>query len=94
MLISLFFSFLFVLQALWVLASVAFVSPEYRDLVLDHGGLSALLLQLNKHTTVSMLRVATWTLSTFCNGRPQPTLDQVAMYLWDDFNLLLPSRPK
>ncbi|WVZ97769.1 hypothetical protein U9M48_043282 [Paspalum notatum var. saurae] len=67
--------------ALWVLASVAFVSPEYRDLVLDHGGLSALLLQLNKHTTVSMLRVATWTLSTFCNGRPQPTLDQVKLAL-------------
>lgn len=64
-------------QAVWALGNVAGDSPKCRDLVLGHGALQPLLAQLNEHAKLSMLRNATWTLSNFCRGKPQPKFEQV-----------------
>ncbi|XP_010043209.2 importin subunit alpha-1a [Eucalyptus grandis] len=64
-------------QAVWALGNVAGDSPKCRDLVLLNGALHPLLAQLNEHAKLSMLRNATWTLSNFCRGKPQPLFEQV-----------------
>ncbi|KAM7255880.1 hypothetical protein ACFE04_011621 [Oxalis oulophora] len=64
-------------QAVWALGNVAGDSPRCRDLVLGHGAMGPLLAQLNEHAKLSMLRNATWTLSNFCRGKPQPQFEQV-----------------
>ncbi|KAL4323440.1 hypothetical protein GQ457_11G010670 [Hibiscus cannabinus] len=64
-------------KAVLALGNVACDSPRNRDIVLSHGALLPLLAQLNGHAKLSMLINATWTLSSFCMGEPQPPFDQV-----------------
>jgi hypothetical protein len=53
-----------------------------RNLVLETGAMHPLLQQLTENSKLTMLRNATWTLSNFCRGKPQP-----------DFNLVRPALP-
>eukprot|EP00594_Rhizosolenia_setigera_P007976 CAMPEP_0178969868 /NCGR_PEP_ID=MMETSP0789-20121207/19140_1 /TAXON_ID=3005 /ORGANISM="Rhizosolenia setigera, Strain CCMP 1694" /LENGTH=435 /DNA_ID=CAMNT_0020656139 /DNA_START=58 /DNA_END=1361 /DNA_ORIENTATION=+ len=69
-------------QAVWALGNIAGDSPPCRDLVLQAGAMQPLLQQLHQHSKLSMLRNATWTLSNFCRGKPQP-----------DFNIVKASLP-
>lgn len=64
-------------QAVWALGNVAGDSPPCRDLVLGAGAMLPLLGQLHQGSKMSMLRNATWTLSNFCRGKPQPDFEMV-----------------
>jgi len=69
-------------QAVWALGNIAGDSPPCRDLVLMAGAMQPLLQQIHQNSKLSMLRNATWTLSNFCRGKPQP-----------DFNMVRPALP-
>lgn len=64
-------------QAVWALGNIAGDSPPCRDLVLQAGAMQPLLAQLHSNGKLSMLRNATWTLSNFCRGKPQPDFEMV-----------------
>jgi len=64
-------------QAVWALGNIAGDSPTCRDLVLREGAMQPLLQQLHENSKLSMLRNATWTLSNFCRGKPQPEFGTV-----------------
>ncbi|KAL8167796.1 hypothetical protein V2J09_009295 [Rumex salicifolius] len=68
-------------QAVWALGNIAGDSPKCRDLVLQSGAMISLLTQFNEHAKLSILRNATWTLSNFCRGKPQPSFDQIRLAL-------------
>jgi len=65
-------------QVVWALGNIAGDSPRCRGLVLNAGALEPLLAQLTAASRVSMLRNATWTLSNFCRGKPQPQFGMVS----------------
>jgi hypothetical protein len=65
-------------QAVWALGNIAGDSPQCRDYVLQHGAMGPLLQNLMESSKLSMLRNATWTLSNFCRGKPQPPFELVS----------------
>jgi importin subunit alpha-1 len=75
-------------QAVWALGNIAGDSHICRDLVLRHGALPPLLELCTPTAKITMLRNATWTLSNFCRGKPQPQFDLVAPALGTLANLI------
>mmetsp|Transcript_115139 Transcript_115139/g.365827 ORF Transcript_115139/g.365827 Transcript_115139/m.365827 type:complete len:541 (-) Transcript_115139:147-1769(-) len=75
-------------QAVWALGNIAGDCPNFRDLVLQSGGLNAIMRLVAETSRVSLMRNATWTLSNLCRGKPPPPLEWVTPALQTFANLL------
>ena len=65
-------------QAIWALGNIAGDSPQLRDAVLQAGAIPPCIQLLGQgNMKITMLRNCTWSLSNFCRGKPQPSLDLV-----------------
>ncbi|KAK8473717.1 hypothetical protein PHAVU_001G224500 [Phaseolus vulgaris] len=68
-------------EAVCLLGNIVADSPDHRDLALNHGALKPLLCQLQPHSTLYMLRNATWCLSVLFLGMPPVNFEQVKIAL-------------
>ncbi|CAK0874263.1 unnamed protein product, partial [Prorocentrum cordatum] len=75
-------------QAVWALGNIAGDSPNFRDLVLQSGGLNPVMTTLRDSEKTSMMRNATWTLSNLCRGKPPPPFEWVSPALGTLANLI------
>merc|ERR1719331_620940 len=75
-------------QAVWALGNIAGDSPNFRDLVLQSGGLNPIMTVLRESEKTSMMRNSTWTLSNLCRGKPPPPFEWVSPALGTLANLI------
>lgn len=67
-------------QAAWALANIAGDSTETRDVVLQQGGLTAILQNIGRITTprLNAMRTHSWAISNMCRGKPEPSSEGVS----------------
>merc|ERR1719356_757198 len=78
-------------QAVWALGNIAGDSPNFRDLVLQSGGLEPIMAVLREAEKISIMRNTTWTLSNLCRGKPPPPFEWVSPALGTLANLIYSS---
>mmetsp|Transcript_24951 Transcript_24951/g.36801 ORF Transcript_24951/g.36801 Transcript_24951/m.36801 type:complete len:534 (-) Transcript_24951:202-1803(-) len=64
-------------QCAWCLGNVAGDGAAFRDVILRCGGLEPLIQNIMMPANISLLRNCVWTLSNFCRGKPQPSLEVI-----------------
>mmetsp|Transcript_109228 Transcript_109228/g.308084 ORF Transcript_109228/g.308084 Transcript_109228/m.308084 type:complete len:530 (-) Transcript_109228:134-1723(-) len=65
-------------QAVWALGNIAGDGPNFRDLVLQSGGLVPVMQLLGGSAKSSTMRNATWALSNLMRGKPPAPLEWVS----------------
>jgi hypothetical protein len=81
-------------QAICALGNIAGDSPHNRDHVLSFGAMPLLLDCFNDRSRESLVRNATYALSNFCRGKPQPAFEVVQPALGVLGSLLRGDDPK
>lgn len=82
-------------QATWTLGNIAGDGPEFRDMILDQGGLPMLLKLLESDVPIITVRTIAWTISNLCrNKNPYPPFHIVKTCLPSIVNLLIKCQDK
>ena len=68
-------------QAAWCLGNIAGDKTEYRDLLLCHGIVEPLILNITQPSSMSLLNNVIWTVSNLCRGKPAPDMMYLAPLL-------------
>lgn len=64
-------------QAIWVIGNIAGDCNEFRDYALEKGSMEKILQLLQVEDKINVIKVATWTISNLCRGKPHPNYDLV-----------------
>jgi len=75
-------------QAAWCLGNIAGEGPKSRDMVLNQGGIQALLQSLYRAEMESHVSTVIWTISNLCRGEPSPPLHVTSPVLFPFAKLL------
>jgi len=78
-------------EAVRALGSIAADSPQFRDFVLDSGGLEPILAEINESDKSSLTRDAACTIRHLCSGKPAPPFEWVSPALGTLAKLLFSS---
>lgn len=63
-------------QAMWVLGNLAGEGTASRDAVLGDNAFCPIIRCLQRtHSSLSLMRIGSWTLSNLCDGQPRPAVD-------------------
>jgi len=68
-------------QAAWCLGNIAGDKTDYRDLLLCHGIVEPLILNIVQPASMSLLNNVIWTVSNLCRGKPSPDMMYLAPLL-------------
>lgn len=64
-------------QGLWGLGNLAADNTEFRDSILNQGGMIAVIKKMETAKNQTQLKVFAWAISNLCRGQPPPNYDLV-----------------